>query len=112
MLKGVHDERSENGKEKANAPVGRENGGAGARGRTRGRRPSVPSREYCARAAVAVEAEISAGRNRKSERHQARAEASGKSDADRNEDRDREAIAGAAGNFDRTSGDKKKNRSG
>lgn len=108
MLKGVHDERSENGKEKAHAPVGRKDGGAGAGGRTRGRCPSVPPGKHCTGATVAVEAEISAGRNRKSERHQARAEASGKSDADRNEDRDREAIASAAGNFDRTSGDEKK----
>ena len=42
MLKGVHDERSENGEEKANTPISRENGGAGARSRARRRCPSLP----------------------------------------------------------------------
>jgi putative transposase len=108
MLKGVHDERSENGKEKTHAKVCGENGGAGARSRARRRRPSVPPREHCASAVIAVEAEVRAERDLGLEGYQARPEASGKSDADRNETRDREAIAGAARNFDRTSGDEKK----
>jgi putative transposase len=108
MLKGVHDERSENGKEKAQATVCGKNGGAGARSRARRRRPSVSPGKHCAGATVPMEAEISARRNREFERHQARPETSGKSDDRGNETRDREVIAGAAGNFDRTSGDEKK----
>jgi len=108
MLEGVHDERSENRKEEAHSTICRENGGAIAGGRARRRCPSVPTGKHCASAIVAMEAEISARRNRESERHQARPEASGKSDNCGNETRDRETFAGAARNFDRTSGDEKK----
>lgn len=108
MLKGVHDERSENGEEKANTPISRENGGAGARSRARRRCPSLPPREHCASAVVAMEAEVRAERDLGFEGNQARPEASGKPYDRGNEDRDRETFAGAAGNFDRTSGDEKK----
>lgn len=108
MLEGVHDERSENGKEEAHTQVCGKNGGASAGGRAGRREPSLPPGKHCASATVAVETEVRAERDLGLERHQARSEASGKSDADRNETRDREAIAGVARNFDRTSSDEKK----
>lgn len=108
MLKGVHDERSENGKEKTHAKVCGKDGGACARSRARGRCPSVPPGKHRTGAVVAMEAEVCPERDLGFEGYQARPEASGKSDADRHETRDREAIAGVARDFDRTSGDEKK----
>ena len=108
MLKGVHDERSENRKEKMHAKVCGKDGGVCARSRARRRCPSVPPGEHRTGAVVAMEAEVCPERDLGLEGYQARPEASEKSYTDRNETRDREAIAGAARNFDRTSGDEKK----
>ena len=108
MLKGVHNERSENGKEKTHASVGRKNGGAGARSRARRREPSLPPREHRASATVAVEAEVRTKRNLRLKGNQARAQACGRSEGGRNETGDRKALTSASRNFDRTSGDEKK----
>ena len=108
MLKGVHDERSENGEEETHAPVGRKDGGAGVGSRACRRKPSVPAREHRSSAVVAMEAEVRAERDLGLEGHQARSEASGKSDDRRDETRDRETFAGVARNLDRASSYEKK----
>lgn len=110
MIKGVHDEprESEVREEEAHAPVSRKDGGTGARGRTRRRRPSVSQREHRTGAVIQVETKVSSRWHRKSKRHQARSQTKRRSKDCRNEVRDRTAVAGATRNIDRTSGDEKK----
>jgi hypothetical protein len=65
MLKGVHNEsgKFKSRKEEAKSSFGREDGRAGAGGRTCRRKPGVPPGEHCTSAAVALEAEVPSGRN-------------------------------------------------
>ena len=110
MLEGVHDEsgKFESRKEEAQPSVCGKDGGAGTRGRARGRKRSVPPREHRTGAIIALEAEVCSQRDCGAEGHQTRSEAESRSGDFRNETRDRASVSGAARNLDRTSGDEKK----
>lgn len=110
MIKGVHDEprKSEVRKEKTHSKVGRKNGGTGARGRARRRRPSVPEGKHRTGAVVPVETKVSSGRHRESKGHQARSQTKRRSKDCGNEIRDRASVTGVTRNIDRTSSNEKK----
>lgn len=109
IKRGYYEQReSKVRKTKANASVGREDGGIGSGSGTSRREYRLSPREHCTSAALQVEAEIFAGRNRKLEGNQTGPSAQRGSSVDGTQSRDRAAVAGATGNLDRIASDEKK----
>lgn len=110
MVKGSHYERSKSKtrEAKTNAPVGREDGGVGARGRASRSKCGVPAGKYCPGSVVALEAKISTRRDCKSEGYQTRTPAEGGSHDYRAEIRDGTVVTGTSRDVNRTAGDEKK----
>ena len=110
MLQGSHNEprKCKSRKSKASASIGGEDGRASARGRASGRERCLSKGEHSPGAAITLASEVSAGRDLEFERDQARPETERESRGERDEVRKRSSRANASRDYDRTSGDEKK----
>ena len=110
MIKRGHNEprKSKVRKAQADTPARRENGGVSVGSRANRRQRSLSTRKHCARAAVALEAEVPSGWNCELEGDQARPASERRSGDCGAEVRDRAVVASPVRNIDRTTSDEKK----
>jgi transposase InsO family protein len=110
MIKRGHNEprKSKVRKAQADTPARRENGGVGVGSRANRRQRCLQTREHCAGAVVALEAEVPSGRNSEFEGDQARPAPERRSSDFGVEVGGRAVVAGPSRNFDRIASDEKK----
>lgn len=108
MIQGGPYERRKSEQEDTKATLCREDGGAGTRGRADRPVSGVQARGHSAGATIKMETEVPSRRHCELERNQARSKANRKSNSSGAKNGSRKIVAGTSRNFDRTSGDEKK----